>query len=178
CAGHAPDGAIASLARDRSSDNSIVTGALPPSSDLDGGTDAAAHAPALSNTITIEVAAHGSKGNIAVTVFTIDLRSRTAGRQGWNMDRPAPGLRHAHHAALPLSPELAAIEAAVRDVTRPLEPFAPHGVAVGHGHDAISAGAGDSVPAGRAGLSEQLASIGWRAMAARRDALLASLQGR
>ena len=175
-AGLPPDGAVASLEPDRSSDNNIVTGTLPPHPDLDGGPGA--HAPALSNTITIEVVAHDSKGNIAVTVFTIDLRSRAAGKQGWNMDWQAPGLRHAHHAALPLSPELAAIEAAVRDVTRPLEPFASRGAAVGHGHDAISAGAGDSVPAGRAGLSEQLASIGWRSMAAQRDALLASLQGR
>ena len=80
---------------------------------------------------------------------------------------------HDRHAALPsMSPELAAIEAAVHDVTRPLDPFgARH--AVRHG-DSVSTVARGT--AGRAGLTEQLAAIGWRSMAAQRDTLLASLQ--
>jgi hypothetical protein len=80
-----------------------------------------------------------------------------------------------------LSPELAAIEAAVRDVTRPIEPFGSRGMATGHAAglgEAILVGAREAAPAGRAGLTEQLASVGWRSMAAQRDALLASLQGR
>jgi hypothetical protein len=81
--------------------------------------------------------------------------------------------RHASLATL--SPELAAIEAAVRDVTRPVDPFAIHDMPVRHG-DAISVGGHETAPAGRAGLTEQLASIGWRSMAAQRNALLASLQ--
>jgi hypothetical protein len=71
-----------------------------------------------------------------------------------------------------LSPELAAIEAAVRDVTRSLEPFAMRDMLPRHGERSSA----EAVPAGRAGLTEQLASIGWRSMAAQRNALLASLQ--
>jgi hypothetical protein len=74
-----------------------------------------------------------------------------------------------------ISPELAAIDAAVRDVTRSVEPFGLRGMPVRH-VDSISVGSGEVPPAGRAGLTEQLASIGWRSMAAQRNALLASLQ--
>ena len=80
-------------------------------------------------------------------------------------------------AALPTtSPELAAIVAAVRGVT--IEPpLASRGMPVRHG-DAITVGSGETAPAGRAGLTEQMVSIGWRSMAAQRNPLLASLQGR
>jgi hypothetical protein len=173
-AGLPPDNAVASLEPDQSADNNIVTGSIPPKSDLG---IAGANTPATPNTITVEVLARDSKGNIAVTVFTIDLRAHTAGKQGWNIDWTRPFATE-RHAAMPMtSPELAAIEAAVRDATRPLEPFALHGMPVRHG-DSISVGAGEAAPAGRAGLTEQLASIGWRSMAAQRNALLASLQGR
>jgi Domain of unknown function (DUF4347)/Bacterial Ig domain/Cadherin-like domain/SdrD B-like domain/Bacterial Ig-like domain len=166
-AGIPPENAVASLAPDQSSDNNIVTGTLQQ--DFNDGSGR--HAPG-SSSITIEVLARDSKGNVAVTVFTIDLKPHSAGQHGWNR-QPFGVERHA--SLTPLSPELAAIEAAVRDVTRPVEPFAIHGMAVGHG-DAISVGAHETVPAGRAGLTEQLASIGWRSMAAQRNALLASLQ--
>jgi hypothetical protein len=170
-AGLPPDGAVASIEPDQSADNNIVTGALPPNPDLGM---AGPNPPSKAQTITVEVLARDSKGNIAVTVFTIDLRPHFAGKQGWNA-RPFGTERHASQPML--SPELAAIEAAVRDVTRPLEPFALRGMPVHHG-DSISIGAGETAPAGRAGLTEQLASIGWRSMAAQRNALLASLQGR
>jgi hypothetical protein len=125
------------------------------------------------------VQARDSKGNIVATVFTINLRSHVAGKQGWNMDWNVQPFGHERHASLPmLSPELAAIEAAVREVTRPIEPFAIRGIPMHHHGDAISVGARESAPAGRAGLTQQLASIGWRSMAAQRDALLASLHGR
>jgi VCBS repeat-containing protein len=164
-AGLPPDGAVASI-----EDANGVTGSVPPNSDLG---IAGLNTPAQPTTITIEVTARDSKGNIAVTVFTIELRPRTIGRHGWNIDRNAPPSGHERHASVPmLSPELAAIEAAVRDVTRSLEPFAMRDMPARHG-ERIAA---EAVPAGRAGLTEQLASIGWRSMAAQRNALLASLQ--
>jgi VCBS repeat-containing protein len=164
-AGQPPDGAIASLQPDQSSDNNIVTGALSPKSDL----GLVSRPSAARNTITVEVSARDSRGNIAVTVFTIDLRAHTAGKQGWNVQQPPFEERHA---ALPMmSPELAAIEAAVHKAT--LEPW--RGMPAGHG-EAVSVGIGETTSAGRASLTEQLASVGWRSMDAQRNALLASLQ--
>ena len=167
-AGLPPDGIVASIEPEHSSDNNIVTGSVSPYLDLGfAGLDT----PVKPNTITIEVTARDSKGNIAVSVFTIELRPQKIGRQGWN----AQPFGNEHHASLPmLSPELAAIEAAVRDVTRPLEPFGMRGMPNGRGEHI----AAETAPAGRAGLTEQLASIGWRSMAAQRNALLASLQQR
>jgi hypothetical protein len=172
-AGLPPDGAVASIEPDQSADNNIVTGALRPNPDLGL---AGLNPPSQPQTLTVEVLARDSKGNIAVTVFTIDLRPHYAGKQGWNIDRSAQPFGDARHASLPMmSPELAAIDAAVRDVTRSVEPFGLRGMPVRHG-DSISVGSGEVAPAGRAGLTEQLASIGWRSMAAQRNALLASLQ--
>ncbi|HEY4973459.1 MAG TPA: putative Ig domain-containing protein, partial [Steroidobacteraceae bacterium] len=172
-AGLPPDGAVASIEPDQSADNNVVTGSISPNSDLG---IAGLNAPARPNTITIKVTARDSRGNIAVSVFTIDLRAHMAGRQGWNIDRTVRPFGYEHHASQPmLSPELAAIEAPVRDVTRLLGPFAMHGVPIGHS-ERIVADAAEVTPAGRAGLTEQLASIGWRSMAAQRNALLASLQ--
>ncbi|MDB5516978.1 MAG: hypothetical protein JWQ17_3736, partial [Tardiphaga sp.] len=168
-AGLPPDNAVASIEPDQS-DSNIVTGALPPNPDL--GTGPGPNAPVKPQTITVEVLARDSKGNVAVTTFTIDLRAHPAGKQGWNV-QPFGPTRHASLATL--SPELAAIEAAVRDATPSFEPFAARGMPVRHG-DAISVGSGEAMPAGRAGLTEQLASIGWRSMDAQRNALLASLQ--
>jgi hypothetical protein len=168
-AGLPPDNAVASIVPDQS-DTDIVTGALPPNPDL--GTGPAANPLSAPQTITVEVLVRDSKGNIAVTTFTIDLRTHSAGKQGWNM-RPFGAERHA--ALTTLSPELAAIEAAVRHAARPFEPFALRGLPTRDG-DVISADHRQAAPAGRAGLTEQLASIGWRSMAAQRNALLASLQ--
>jgi hypothetical protein len=65
-----------------------------------------------------------------------------------------------HHAA-------ASIEGADHDALTPLAPaMAP-------------VRRGEALPSVRAGLTEQMAAIGWRSMAAQRNALLASLpQGR
>ena len=139
----------------------------PSRQDFDGGSGRHEQG---SSSITIEVLARDSHGNIAVTVFTIDLHNN--GKHGWNMEPFGAG-RHASLA--PLSPELAAIEAAVHDATRTTEPFGLHGMPARHG-DAISVGSSEVAPAGRAGLSQQMAQIGWRSMAAQRNALLASLQ--
>jgi VCBS repeat-containing protein len=177
-AGLPPDNAVASIEPDQSADNNIVTGALPPSPDRGLGMGAGPNAPVAPNTITVEVLARDSKGNIAVTVFTIDLRAHTAGKQGWNLDRNEPSFGPGRHGSLPMmSPELAAIEAAVRDAAGPFEPFTLRGLPVRHG-DSIAGGIREAAPTGRAGLTEQLASIGWRSMDAQRNSLLASLQQR
>jgi VCBS repeat-containing protein len=168
-AGLPPDNAVASIEPDQASDSNIVTGALPTNPDLGLTPPVTAAKP---QTITVEVLARDSKGNVAVTTFTIDLRAHPAGKQGWNIQPFGPA-RHASLATL--SPELAAIESAVRDATPSVEPFAARGMPVRHG-EAISVGGREAVPAGRAGLTEQLASIGWRSMDAQRSALLASLQ--
>ncbi len=168
-AGLPPDNAVASIAPDQS-DSSIVTGALPPNPDL--GTGPNGNPLSAPQTITIEVLVRDSRGNVAVTTFTIDLRTHTAGKQGWNM-RPYGAERHA--ALTTMSPELAAIEAAVRHAARPFEPFALRGMPTRHG-EAISIGHREIAPAGRAGLTEQMGAIGWRSMAAQRNALLASLR--
>jgi hypothetical protein len=166
-AGLPPDNAVASI---DSADNNGVTGSVSPKPDLG---IAGLTASAQPTTIRIEVTARDSKGNIVVSVFTIDLRVHTAGRQGWNLDRNARPFGNEHHASLPmLSPELAAIEAAVRDATHSLQPFAMRDMPLRHGEPSSA----EAVPAGRAGLTEQLASIGWRSIAAQRNALLASLQ--
>jgi hypothetical protein len=177
-AGLPPDNAVASIEPDQSADNSIVTGALPPNPDRGVDMGAGPNARVAPNTITVEVLARDSKGNIAVTVFTIDLRAHTAGKQGWNLDRNEPSFGPGRHALLPMmSPELAAIEAAVRDAAGPFEPFTLRGLPVRHG-DSIAGGISEAAPTGRAGLTEQLASIGWRSMDAQRNSLLASLQQR
>jgi hypothetical protein len=165
-----PGNAAANIEPAGSADNDAGPDGILPKSDRG---IAGLNTPAQPNTITLEVTARDSKGNIAASVFTIDLRAHTASRQGWNLDRNTRPFGNEHHAWLPmLSPELAAIEAAVRDVTRSLEPFAMRDMLPRHGERSSA----EAVPAGRAGLTEQLASIGWRSMAAQRNALLASLQ--
>jgi hypothetical protein len=162
---------VASLESDQSLDSNLVTGALPPNPDLGaGGGDGGA-----TKTITVEVTAQDSKGNIAVTVFKIDL-GPGVGKHGWNMEWPGQRFGLEHHAGLPMiSPELAAIEAAVRDVTHRSEPFGHRAAPVRQGN-ALSGG--ESPASGRAGLTEQLASIGWRSLDAQRNALLASVRQR
>jgi hypothetical protein len=167
-AGLPPQGMFASLAPDQSTDSNIVTGTLPPNPNLDTDGAALAGEP---DTYTVEVLARDSHGNIAVTVFTIDLRPH-ADKHGWNIDRrPQPfGLQQ--HAGTSLH------ELADHDAARPFEHFAPHVTSIHHHGDAGALGTIEAVPAGRAGLTEQMAGIGWRSMHAQRDALLASLQGR
>jgi VCBS repeat-containing protein len=171
-AGVPPDGMVASIGGDSIDPNDVQTGALPPNPDA-GLTPPAT--PTAAKTIVVEVLARDSKGNVAVTTFVIELRPR-AGKQGFDMDWSLPGdTRHASLSAG--SPELAAIEAAVReatgrDVTAIIEPFAIRGLPAPMGEPII---VGEAAP-GRAGLSEQMAGIGWRAMTAQTNALLASLQ--
>ena len=163
-AGLPPQGMFASLAPNPSSDSDIVTGTLPPAPGLDG--DGAAVAG--EQTYTVEVQARDSRGNIVVTIFTIDLRPH-AGRHGWNIERGLQPLGSQHHAGTALH------DLAAGNVATPFEPFGAHVMPVHRQHDT---GPIEAVPAGRAGLSEQMAAIGWRSMHAQRNALLASLQRR
>jgi hypothetical protein len=122
------------------------------------------------DTLTIEVVARNAKGDISILDFTIDLTGKTAakdGRHGWNLPNgrtfdpwSIERQRGATHrdAAIPASWERAS-DLALR-----------HG-----GHDADHAGA-HHLPAGRAGLSAQLATLGTRGIDAGRTALLDSLR--
>ncbi|MCU1500124.1 MAG: hypothetical protein JWM47_4077, partial [Acidimicrobiales bacterium] len=166
-----PDGAVASIEPDQSLDDNLATASVSPRENLGAGPSAPAP-----KTITVEVLARDSKGNVAVTIFTIDLRPRNFGKQGWNTDwtiQRFADVRDGRHPTV--SAELAAIEAAVRDATRPFEPFGSDEKPARHGSE-VSIGFDVPPPAGRAGLSAQMAGIGWRSIEAQRNALLASLQ--
>ncbi len=172
-AGLPPQGMFASLAPDQSPDSNIVTGTLPPNLDL--GNDGASVA-AEPETFAVEVLARDSRGDIAATIFTIDLRPH-AGKQGWNMDRSLQPFGFERHAVTSTSLHHLAANEAVHDAARPFELIASHVSPIHHG-DAGSAAGNEAVPSGRAGLTEQMAAIGWRSMHAQRNALLASLRGR
>jgi hypothetical protein len=166
-AGLPPQGMFASIAPDQSADSNIVTGTLPPNLDL--GSDGAT-VVAEPKTFTVEVLAQDSRGDIAATIFTIDLRAH-AGKQGWNIDRSLQPFGFERHAGTSTSMHQLA------DAARPFELLASQVSPIHHG-DAGAAGNNEAVPSGRAGLTEQMAAIGWRSMHAQRNALLASLQGR
>jgi trimeric autotransporter adhesin len=172
-AGLPPQGMFASLAPDQSPDSNIVTGTLPPNLDL--GNDGATVA-AEPETFAVEVLARDSRGDIAATIFTIDLRPH-AGKQGWNMDRSLQPFGFERHTVTSTSLHHLAANEAVHDAARPFEMLASN-VSPIHHDDAGSAAGNEAVPSGRAGLTEQMAAIGWRSMHAQRNALLASLQGR
>ena len=107
--------------------------------------------------ITIEVLARDSKGNVAITEFTVDLSAPTphkADKHGWNALPDAIDFASGPH----------------RDFT------------LWHGAPAFDADrvqtdhASDRAPIGRAGFSDQIKNHGWHAVAAQRMALLDSLQ--
>jgi Putative Ig domain len=115
--------------------------------------------------MTIEVIARDSKGNLAITDFTIDLSTVTAhrgDRHGWNL--------------LPLGPhrDIGPLHA----MNSPMDHVLWHGVPdldadrVHAGHH----GSDVAPPAGRAGFSDQIKAHGWNAVAAQRMALLDSLR--
>jgi hypothetical protein len=115
--------------------------------------------------MTIEVIARDSRGNAAITDFTIDLSTVMAhkgDKHGWNV--------------LPFGPhrDIAPLHA----MDHPMDRVLWHGVPALEA-DRVHAGhhGGDEpVPAGRAGFSDQLKSHGWHAVAAQRTALLDSLR--
>jgi hypothetical protein len=140
-------------------DNNVATGSIEP----DGGIPGQPHDPNMPSIvpplITIEVLARDSKGNVAITEFTIDLSTPTphkGDKHGWNV-----------------LPNNGAIDSA----------SGPHrDIALWHGAPAFDTDrvqtdhASDRAPMGRAGFSDQIKNHGWHAVAAQRMALLDSLQ--
>jgi hypothetical protein len=118
--------------------------------------------PLLPEKITIEVIARDSHGNISITDFTIDL-VRTPPKHGWNV---LPGHGGFEHWGM------------LRDTAVPLtgEPILWDGeLATDIGRDGVIHVA-ETVPAGRAGFSEQLKVHGLHALSADRAALLKNLR--
>jgi hypothetical protein len=157
----------------------ILTGSIRP----DGGFTTGPGNSVLPQSITIEVTARDSKGDISVIDFTIDLSQKTQ-QHGWNMSPehraldprdpldPWGQIRPRRHLALDsgFGPH--------RDLTLPIS--ADH--VLWHDRAAIdidqvrSMQAAERVPAGRAGFSDQLRTHGWHAVTAERTALLDSLR--
>jgi VCBS repeat-containing protein len=143
-AGKLPANVVASIQPNivQQTDDNIVTGSTG------NGTSSATH-----GTISVQITSRDAQGNIATTIFTIDL----AHKQSW-----IPGTGDARrHAAIELQRALAGSSVA------PMTFMAP---ALDGIEDTLSA------EAGRVGLSQQLDGHGWRAMQAGRMALIASLQ--
>ncbi|MDB5599540.1 MAG: outer rane adhesin like protein, partial [Xanthobacteraceae bacterium] len=131
----------------------VVTGAIGNGN----GNGSDGTQPATHSMISIQITSRDAQGNIATTIFTIDLTSK----QSW---LPPTGRDTRHHAAIELQRALAGSSVA------PTAFMAP---ALDGLEDAL-AEAGDG--AGRVGLSQQLDGHGWRGMHADRMALIASLQ--
>jgi hypothetical protein len=134
----------------------------------------------LGQPITIEVVARDSNGNLAITDFTIDLstlKPHGNEKHGWNVP-PDDGTVDpfaAHRQSRDHVIDLAGL-AAPRDVAplHAMDHVLWHDASAGggaHGHHSH-----DPAPAGRAGLSDQIRSLGWHAATAERTALLASLR--
>ncbi len=120
--------------------------------------------PASSDTLAIEIIARDSKGNISIIEFTINLKPD--GKHAWisPLDGSiAPWAMEARH-NLALIPGHDYHRATADQAAEFARPHASRG------------GAADGL-AGRAGLSAQLAGLGWRGMHAERMALLESVQG-
>jgi hypothetical protein len=162
----------------------IATGSVPPGGD--GGItrhDYDPNAPqTLSQSITIEVLARDSKGKLAITDFTIDLsalKPHNTDKHGWNVlpgdgavDPFATNRRGRDHvidlAALATGRDVAPLHAMDHVLWRDLSALDTDRAHGNHGND--------PVPAGRAGLSDQIKGLGWRAATAERMALLDSLR--
>jgi len=131
------------------------------------GSSSNGNLPAPPDQITIELQARDSKGNVAILNFTVDLTGKSAGNHahhGWNLPRdPWTVAPQRQQAALGTHGDIVLPPA--------LDGAADHAQG-GRGHDADRA----HTPAGRAGLSAQLAGLGWRGIDAGRTALLDSLR--
>jgi hypothetical protein len=142
---------------------------LPDDNIVTGSTGPASGNPQQPETVTIKVMVRGANGTISVMIFTIE---RVPGRQSmltpdgdWQRQPWTAGSRLAASVAIDRD------HAALADLDDWLRT------------DGTNSGAGepnplDGPPAGRPGLSQQLAGIGWRAMHAERQALLDSLNRR
>jgi len=156
----------------------IATGSIGPEGD--GGHP---HGPNLPHqSITIEVLARDSKGNLAITDFTIDLsalKPHVREKHGWNVlpgdgtvDPFATNRRGRDHvidlAALAAHRDVAPLHAMDRVLWHNVAAFDTGRAHGNHSHD--------PAPAGRAGLSDQIKGLGWHAASADRMALLESLR--
>ena len=156
-----------------------ITGSIDH--DGDGGFDGGQGGSEL---MTVQVIARDSRGNVAVTDFTIHFATPTqhkADRHGWNV---LPGEKFVDpwgqvrqrgdftfHSGLVPHRDVAASHAP----DRTLDHVAWHVPAFDadrvHADSAV-----DHAPAGRAGFSDQIKTHGWHAVAAQRTALLDSLR--
>ncbi|MGA2292918.1 putative Ig domain-containing protein, partial [Bradyrhizobium sp.] len=166
-----------------------ATGSIGPDGGNSTGQPLDTHVPStLLQSITIEVVARDSKGNLAITDFTIDiselkrhsseLKRHGSEQHGWNLS-PGDGfvepfatnLRGRDH-AIDLAPgshrELAPLHAMDRVLWHDVATFDIGRVHGDHGND--------HPPAGRAGLSDQIKTLGWHGATAERNALLDSLR--
>jgi hypothetical protein len=132
----------------QATDDDIVTGSI---GNGNGTPSSATH-----GTISVQITSRDAQGNIATTIFTIDL----ANKQSW---LPADSDAR-RHAALELQRALAGSSVAPTSFMAP----ALDGIE--------NALAEANTEAGRVGLSQQLDGHGWRGMHADRMALIASLQ--
>jgi hypothetical protein len=144
-------------------DSNIATGSLEPDAAIPGQPRDPNVPAIVPQSITIEVIARDSKGNMSITDFTIDLSVRTPPKHGWNT---VPGHNAFAHWGM--------LQGATPVLSG--EPISWH-----HGSAAdIDRGglvhAAEHVPAGRVGFSEQLKVHGLHALNADRAALLKNLQ--
>jgi hypothetical protein len=139
----------------------IMTGSIPPDGGVSGKPGNGQPGIDTSGKLTVELIVRDSKGNMSILTFGIDLSNTPPpNKGGWNLEFNRPvdpwGL------------------GAPRDLAMPV----PWGHAAPHqgGHMLDAGKAIHGMPSGRAGLSEQLDSTGWRRMNADRLALLESLR--
>jgi hypothetical protein len=121
----------------------------------------------LQNTIEIEVVSHDSKGNLAISRFTIDPSARRPhdnDRHGWNQ----PSNRRLSDIALVTDFALSPLRAGDHRSWQGLSVWPADRLGAG--------GSVDDAPAGRAGFSDQIKGHGWHAATSARMALLESLR--
>jgi Putative Ig domain len=151
-----------------------ITGSL----DHDGGFD---DGQGGSQLMTVEVIARDSRGNLAVTDFTIRFATHKADRHGWNL-QPGDKLidpwgqvrqrqNFALHSDLGSHRDIVAPHA----LDRALDHVAWHVPAFDVDRVHIEPGV-DHAPAGRAGFSDQIKTHGWHAVSGDRMTLLESVR--
>ena len=112
--------------------------------------------------MTVEVIARDSKGNLAVTSFTIHFATPThkGDKHGWNLAPSGP-----HHDLAPL-----------HAMNQPMDHVLWHAAPAFDADRVHASHHADVAPAGRAGFSDQIRNHGWHAVASQRMALLDSLR--
>jgi hypothetical protein len=124
-------------------------------------------------TITLQIIARDSRGHEAISTFTIDLSDHTIiDKHSWNTPSQ-PDFGHDPWSPESQSRRHVSVEPA-HDAGEHLERFAWHRRADRNG--ALPVEIMQAPPLGRAGLSDQLKSAGWRGMHAQRMSLLENLR--